>query len=152
MLLGGVKALHFIERDINKLVKKNKTRDPFELCDLENIHCIVMDLHAEINGLYQYIQRNKFIYINSNLPEEEKKAICGHELGHAILHKKLNCTFLKNYTYTNLSKYEREANIFSALLLIPEVDKDMFYEQTIDEISCKLRVPRELLELRLQMN
>lgn len=87
--------MHFIEREINKLVKKNKTRDPFELCDLENIHCIVMDLHTEINGLYQYVQRNKFIYINSNLSEEEKKAICGHELGHAILHKKLNCTFLK---------------------------------------------------------
>lgn len=115
--------MHFIEKEVIKLVAKHKTRDPFELCHLEKIICEERDMHIEINGVYQYVARNRFIFINKRLPKEEKYRTCGHELGHAILHKKHNCTFLKTHTFLNVNRYEREAEIFSSILTIPTITK-----------------------------
>jgi Zn-dependent peptidase ImmA (M78 family) len=140
--------LHFIKREIDKIVKKYHTRDPFELCDSLKVNCYILDLHKEINGLYQYEKRNQFIYINCNLSDELQKVICAHELGHAILHKKTNCTFLKKNTFFNVDKLEREANLFAAELIIPN-DFNNFIGQTLKEISHYLNVPEDLLKLKL---
>ena len=45
--------------------------------------------------------------------------VMAHELGHAIMHRKQNCYFLRNYTYLN-STVEREANLFSAYMVISD--------------------------------
>lgn len=143
--------MHFIEKEVNRLVKKHKTRDPFELCRLENIQCMFVDMNSEINGMYQYVKRNKFAYINNNLSSRKQAYTCGHELAHAILHPKVNCAFLRNHTYLNTNKLEREADMFLAVLMIPKVTKEMFYERSFDEVTCELDVPKDLLELRLQV-
>lgn len=140
--------MHFIKREIDKIVNKYHTRDPFELCDALKVNCYILDLHKEINGLYQYEKRNQFIYINCNLSDELQKVICAHELGHAILHKKTNCTFLKKNTFFNVDKLEREANLFAAELIIPNDFKN-FIGQTLKEISHYLNVPEDLLKLKL---
>lgn len=71
-----------------------------------------------MNCLYQYEKRKKFIYINSNLSSKKKILAYAHELGHAILHPTLNCTFLRKYTFLNTDRYEVEANLFAAELVI----------------------------------
>lgn len=147
--IQGVCILHFIKREVNKIVKKHHTRDPFELCDALKIHCYTLDLHSDINGLYQYEKRNRFIYINCNLSDELQKVICAHELGHAILHKKANCTFLKKNTFFNVDKLEKEANLFAAELIITDDFKD-FIGQTLKEISQSLNVPEDLLKLKIE--
>ncbi len=111
--------MHFIEELFSKLVKKHKTTDVFELCRLEHIMYREMDLHTEINGIYQYVMRNRIITINSNLNANDKRITCEHELGHAVMHKKFNCTYLKTKTFVNLNKLEREADYFFIYFLNP---------------------------------
>ena len=143
--------MHFVEELFSKLVKKHKTNDVFELCRLEHIIYREMDLHPEINGIYQYVMRNRIITINSNLNADDKRITCEHELGHAVMHKKFNCTYLKTKTFVNLNKLEREADVFSSLFEIPVLTKDMLIEKTLTEAAHDLNVSKELLELRLSI-
>lgn len=110
-----------------------------------------MDLHSEINGIYQYVMRNRIITINKNLNKNGKRITCEHELGHAVMHMKYNCTYLKTNTFINLNKLEREADIFSSLFEIPILNKDMLTGKTLTDVAYELNVPEELLELRLSI-
>lgn len=110
-----------------------------------------MDLHPEINGIYQYVMRNRIITINENLSSNDKRITCEHELGHAVMHKKYNCTYLKTKTFVNLNKLERQADIFSSLFEIPVITKDMLMGKTLIEVAHDLNVSKELLELRLSI-
>lgn len=74
----GVALLHFIEEVFSKLVKKHNTSDVYELCRLENITYRELNLHVEINGIYQYIMRNRIITINQNLSSQCKRTTCAH--------------------------------------------------------------------------
>jgi len=143
--------VHFIEELFSKLVKKHKTNDVFEICRLEHIIYREMDLHPEINGIYQYVMRNRIITINSNLNTNDKRITCEHELGHAVMHKKYNCTYLKTKTFINLNKLEKQADIFSSLFEIPVITKDMFMGKTLIEVAHALNVSKKLLELRLSI-
>ena len=143
--------MHFVEELFSKLVKKHKTTDVFELCRLEHIIYREMDLHPEINGIYQYVMRNRIITINSNLNANDKRIACEHELGHAVMHKKYNCTYLKTKTFINLNKLEKQADIFSSLFEIPVITKDMLMGKTSIEVAHALNVSKELLELRLSI-
>lgn len=73
-----------------------------------------------------------------------------HELGNAVMHRKLNRYFIHNKTFLPDSKIETEANLFSAELLIP----DETIMEIIDNQNCALeymsRVPgynQKLIEL-----
>ncbi|MBN1062385.1 ImmA/IrrE family metallo-endopeptidase [Clostridium botulinum] len=146
-----VDILCFVRKEYLKLINKHKTTDPIKLCELEKIKCEERDLHSEINGIYQYVARNRFIFINKNLNSIRKRFTYGHELGHAVLHTKQNFTFLKTHTLFNVNKFEREADLFSSLLLIPNLSKDMFEGKTIKEVAFELKVPEEILEIRLSI-
>ncbi|WP_367277837.1 ImmA/IrrE family metallo-endopeptidase [Clostridium sp.] len=134
-----------------KISKKHKTTDVFEICELEHIIYQEIDLHPEINGIYQYVLRNRIITINKSLNSNDKRITCEHELGHAVLHKKYNCTYLKTKTFFNVNKFEKEADIFSSLFEIPVISKDMLIGKTLIEASHELNVSKELLELRLSI-
>ena len=144
--------MHFIEEVFSKLVNKHKTTDVFEICRLEHIIYREMDLHSEINGIYHYVMRNRIITINKNLSQNDKRITCEHELGHAIMHKKYNCTYLKTKTFVNLDTLEKQADIFSSLFEIPMISEDMFIGKTLIEVSHDLNVSIELLELRLSIS
>ena len=143
--------MHFIEEVFSKLVKKHKTTDVFEICRLEHIIYREMDLHPEINGIYQYVMRNRIITVNKNLNQNDKRITCEHELGHAVMHKKYNCTYLKTKTFLNVDKLEKQADIFSSLFEIPVISKDMLIGKTLIEVANELNVSTELLELRLSI-
>ena len=95
--------------------------------------------------------RNRIITINKSLNSNDKRITCEHELGHAVLHKKYNCTYLKTKTFFNVNKFEKEADIFSSLFEIPVISKDMLIGKTLIEASHELNVSKELLELRLSI-
>lgn len=141
--------MDYIKNEINSLVKKHKTRNPFELCSALGIIVNKVDLHPSINGIYQYERKNQFIYINSSLEPTAQLITCSHELGHARCHKKYNCTFIKNHTLYNKNKIERAANVFAAHLMIS--DESLVFEgQTIMEMAGELNMPVELLQLKLE--
>lgn len=134
------------------LVKKYKTNDPFEIASEMNIHVFYQKLDPSIYGFYKYYKRNKYICINDSICHSEAKVTCGHELGHAILHPNLNTPFLRKNTFISIDKIEREANLFSVELLLPDDEFKIYLDEflTISQISCKTGIPQDLLLLKYQ--
>lgn len=124
----------WIKNIVKDLVKKHQTNDSYEIARQMNIYIIEQDLHEDIHGFYRYVRRNKFIFINSNIPEYKKNFVCYHELGHVILHPKLNTPFMRSNTYFSIDKIEQEANRFAIQLML--YDKNLEdYETKFDILS-----------------
>lgn len=139
----------WIKERIKQLTSKYKTSCPYQLAKCLNVHIIFYNLHHEINGYYKYDRRNKYIVINNNLDEKEKRFTCAHELGHVILHPRVNTPLMRQNTFLSISKIEREANRFAAHLLIPDTKFTECYEQmTIYDIASMHNVPIELVRLK----
>lgn len=113
-----------IKCEVKKLIKKYNTNNPYELCDYLHIKILFEEL-GSIKGFYQAVPKNKVIHLNLNLNDSDMLWTLAHELGHAILHTKLNILFLEQHTCIVKSKYEIEADTFAAELLI---DDDLLKE------------------------
>ncbi len=134
---------------VRKLVRKYKTSDPYELADYLNIIVLIDNLDESIRGYFHYFKRNKIIHINSKLSDKDKRIVLAHELGHAVLHPRLNIIFMEHNTYFVKSKYEYEANKFAAELLIDDCDiKDIRYESA-SYIAATLGVNEELVKYKI---
>lgn len=138
--------MNMIRRKVRSLTKKHATNDPFAIASLLNILVIFRYMHHEINGFYKLEQRNRFIVINKHLSTEMQKFVCAHELGHAILHPKLNTPFLRANTLLSVDKIEREAHQFAVELLIP--DSLLLEGATIYEAAAICGVPQEVVHLK----
>lgn len=130
--------------------RKFNTSDPFELANALGIEVMTCDIGSRL-GCYMYLKRSKCIWINESLEGTERTFVMAHEVGHAVLHPKENCYFLRNQTFLN-TRIEREANVFAAEFLIPD---DAILEAktngyTIDQLSRILGYQKELIELRLK--
>ncbi|WP_350342376.1 ImmA/IrrE family metallo-endopeptidase [Proteinivorax tanatarense] len=132
---------------VESLVKRFHTRDPFELASNLNI-TVKYGEFKELRGFYNCMYRNRFIVINSCLDAREKIITCSHELGHDRLHRKVpNLGLMKDYNlYRSINIYEKEANLFSAHLLISD---DEFLDctntyNTYSDIASALNVHEEL--------
>lgn len=108
-----------IKSTVAYYVNKFNTRNPFEIADNLKIQYIIGYMGA-YSGCYLYLKRHRCIFINGELPEEEMRLVMAHELGHAILHRRENCYFIRNKTFLSTAKIEKEANTFAAELLIPD--------------------------------
>lgn len=141
-----------LRRDIEKLiayyVRKFDTRNPFEIANSLGILYQIGDIGC--SGCYMFLKKHRYIFLNQNLSEHEMLLVMAHELGHAILHRKENCYFIKNKTLLLNSKNEIEANAFAAMLLIPD---DIIAENsncTTEQLSRLLGYEQSLIELRLK--
>lgn len=114
--------LTWIKERVEKVVKRYHTNHPLELASFLHIHVIPFDLHEDVLGFYMYDRRNKYIFYNKNLENNicMRNFIIAHELGHAILHTKLNTPYLKKNTLYSIDKIEKEANRFAVELLLPD--------------------------------
>ena len=138
-----------IKKIVNSLVKKHKTRNPFEIIKGLNVILVPVPLEG-VRGFYQYFQRNNIIYIDDSLPEHEQILVCAHELGHMLLHKKANALFMDTYTGFNTTKYEKEADMFSMELLVSDETILEFQEYTTEQIALALGYTEKLIKLRLK--
>ena len=77
------------------------------------------------------------------------RLVMAHELGHAILHRKENCYFIRNKTLLLNSKKEIEANRFAMELLLPDSFLDEYREFTIEQISRMTGYDQKLIQLRI---
>lgn len=140
----------FIQKEVDRLVKKHKTNNPFEIASGENILVLVEPL-GSINGYYNKFVRQKMIHINSDLSYTKQLFTCGHELGHSVLHTNANTPFLRDNTFYSINKLEREANIFVSTLLIPKYIINTYEGYTLEEIALREYIPIELLKLRFNV-
>lgn len=127
------------------------SRDPVKIAEYANIRIAILPL-GEIAGNYKLIKRKRWIFINDSIPADSPmfRVVLAHELGHALLHRKENCAFIKNRTLLLTSGIEREANEFAAHLLISD-DMLLNYSGYTKSQFCNCTgYPKELIELRLK--
>lgn len=141
-----------MQKDIKKLityyVSKYNTRNPFKIADYLGILYQIGNIGC--SGCYMFLKNHRYIFINENLSEPETQMVMAHELGHAILHRKENCYFIRNQTLLLNSKNEKEANLFAAELLIPNEIILENYNFTINQLSRLLGYDEKLIEIRLE--
>lgn len=119
-----------------------------------NIEIVYHDL-GNLKGYYFYQSRFRFIVINENISEEMQTVICAHELEHDRFHQHLAKNDpIKEFTLFDItSKPEREANLFTAELLIPDESIMCLVqgECTYNSIAAQLNVPIKIVDFKSQM-
>jgi Zn-dependent peptidase ImmA (M78 family) len=136
-----------IKHTVQSLTKRYKTNDPFEIASQKNIYVFYEPLGV-ILGYFHVYKRIPMIHINSDLRDEEKRFVCAHELGHSILHQKVNTPFLKKNTLFSIDKIEREANEFAVELLLPDTAIRDLYGLPKNKISAITGIPEEFIHLK----
>ena len=136
-----------IKELVRKLVNKYGTRNPFALADAMGIEVQVGNPGCA--GCYMFLKNHRYIFLDQNLDEHEMIQVMAHELGHAIMHRKQNCYFIRNKTLL-LSKTEIQANMFAAELLISEEDIIEHQSYTIEQMSRVTGYDEKLIELRIK--
>lgn len=122
---------------IKKVHKKYKSLEPIQTAKNMNAKVIYADLGDSLRGFYQYFKRGIIICINNRLTEKETAVVLAHEIGHAILHRKHNRVFMDKFTLNVPGRYENEANLFAAYMLISDeaINEYISCEYTIEQIA-----------------
>ena len=138
-----------IKTKVRKLVRKYKTRNPFEMIKGMNVILVLYPLQG-VRGFYQYFQRNNIIYIDETLSDIDRSFVLAHEIGHMILHKKSNAIFMDTRTQFKTTRYELEADKFAMELLISDefLEENSYY--TVDQLSRMTGYHQKLIKLRLE--
>lgn len=144
--------MNYIESEAKALTTKYQTRDPFEIAKGEGIAIYFRDDFVKLKGMYKVILKRRCVFINSQLPEEEMRYICAHELGHDMLHRAATAKAgLCEYVLFDMkNKMEYEANTFAAHLLIDDlmVSHAAVNGMTSGELACELCVPESLILIK----
>lgn len=115
---------------IEKLIKTYGTNNPRKLADALGITIIFEDL-GNVWGYFHFYKRVPIVHVNSNLDDYQNIHTIAHEIGHYLLHPRVNTPFLKACTLFSVDKIEREANYFALRLIIgdrkPECDETKEY-------------------------
>lgn len=141
-----------IKNIVDYYVKKYDTRDPFQIAESLNIQRQIGQLGTPC-GCYMFLKNHRCIFLNENLSDNEMKLVMSHELGHAVMHRKTNCYFIRNKTFLLDSKIELEANTFAVNLLIPDdTIMEIIDNQncTLEYMSKVLGYNQKLIELRIK--
>lgn len=135
---------HKIHRLIRYYVRMVGSRDPVAIAKFAGIGIATMPL-SNVAGYYTLVQRKRWICINEDIPSDSPlfKVVVAHELGHALLHRKENCAFIKKHTLLLTSGIEREANQFAAELLIPNDMLQEYSGYTSDQFCACTGYPKE---------
>ena len=109
---------------VQGLVKKYATRDPFSLAKALGIEVKYNSDFKSLKGFYYVLNRKRYIVINDNVDENEKKIVLAHEIGHDRLHRDLvTVAGLQEFVlYDMKNRPEYEANVFAAELLLADDD------------------------------
>lgn len=140
-----------VRRMLDYYIRITGTRDPVEIAKSIGIGIAIFPL-GNIAGNYKLLKRKRWIFVNEDIPSDSPlfRIVVAHELGHAVLHRKENCAFLKSKTLLLTSGIEREANIFAAYLLISDDMLQDYAGYTKDQFCACTGYPKELIDLRLK--
>ena len=144
-----------MKRDIKRIVshyrKKFNTTDPYVIP--HQLGILYQTGALKYEGCYMFLKNHRYIFLNEDLSPHEQKLVMAHELGHAILHRKENCYFIRNKTLLLNSKNEIEANKFAIELLLPDEILNDYIESgyTIEQVARITGYYQKLIELRLKV-
>ena len=140
----------------HRLTRRYGTFSPFELCDCLNIGIQRPELPEATRALYfQTETGDSIILLNSVLSELESRYCCAHELGHILLHPGMNAQTISDLTDLCLPRYERQADLFAACLLIdPNLDEwvHSYDPLSLQQIACLSGLPERVVGLRFSLS
>lgn len=143
-----------VDRKIRRLISYYSrlcgSRDPVAIANYAGIGIHICPL-GEIAGNYKLLKRKRWIFVNENMEPGSPmfNVVVAHELGHALLHRKENCAFIKRHTLLLTSGIEREANLFAAQLLIDDALLMEYKGMTEEQFCNGTGYPKELIRLRI---
>lgn len=138
----------------SRLVRRCGTRDPFEIAEAIGVDVLFCKDFGPLKGMYRVIKRNRFIFINDELPEWMQRIVCAHELGHDQLHRYLarDNPIQEFMLYDMRSKPEYEANIVAAEILLDtdEILEYIYdYGYTSEQIAGAMKTDINLVALKI---
>ena len=142
--------------DINLIAKRLKKRfntlNPYELVDKLDVVIIRGETPNKMRGMFQIVARIIVVYIDEKLPEHEQFWVLAHELAHALLHRGMNRIFMDSRFLNVPNRYENEANLLAAYMLISDDDIKEYieHEYTTYQISQITGINENLVEKRIQ--
>lgn len=98
------------------LLRRFGEHEPERLAERLDILVLSCDLPETVEGFYQQIAGRQIIYLNNRLPPCRRRVVCGHELGHAMLHSTCNSLLMGGAD----ERLEQEADLFCAELLLAD--------------------------------
>lgn len=137
------------KRIADSLVQKYNTRDPFRIAGELGFVVIRIPLQG-IRGFCQRMKRRQVIYIDSDLPEQEARFVCAHEIGHALMHRGCNRIFMDTNTYFTVNRQEIEASRFAVDLIYDDADLRFFLEYPVQLAADHMGVSVELADYRMR--
>ena len=137
------------KRIAESLVRKYKTRDPFQLA--EDLGYIVVRTPLKgIRGFWHHTHRRHIIFIDDNLSERVAAFVCAHEIGHILLHRGYNRIYMDSNTFFQTNRQEIEANRFAVDFLYADEDLQFFLEYPAQLAADFMGVDVGLAEYRLR--
>lgn len=116
----------------------------------DHFNIILIELNFQnFIGAYRLIQRQRVVWLNQNLSEPLKIAVLWHELGHALLHRTVDCCFIRYNTRFKANIYEQEADLFAAHMSdLPNKIPYEYRTYNASQLASLYEVPEELVRLR----
>lgn len=105
-----------IAERVKLLIEEHGTRNPFALCDCLDIPVTFAPL-GSFRGYCLRYRNDAKITISDALGDLPSEFVCAHELGHALLHQRINRIFMDSHTHMVAGRFENEADKFAAQLL-----------------------------------
>lgn len=118
-----LRKAEMIYRKANEIAKLSGTRDTLRIAGDIGIFVHHIDGLKHLLGMYSYRHKERHILLNANMDYINIQMVCGHEIGHDILHRDMAKaeSGLQEFTLFDMrNEMEYEANAFAAHLRIPD--------------------------------
>lgn len=121
-----------------------------ELVSSYGIDLVETHLPEGKNGMYLETSESRVIFISKSLTTAQKRTTIVHEFIHAILHTNVGPLYSYNSIWRD--RFEREAEIYTARILIPEdrFKRLLSMGYPVSQIAEELSVSEELIEIALR--
>mgnify|MGYP001025822280 CR=1 FL=1 len=116
-------SAEIIHQKAGRLVKRCGTRDTVKIAEETGVYVHFCNDFETLLGMYTYMQKERHILLNANMDTPILQMVCGHELGHDVLHRRLAKTMgvlPETLLFDRKNTTEYEANAFSAHLCIDD--------------------------------
>ena len=141
-----------IKVEVKKLISEYNTRNPFELIDYLDILLVKYPLPNSLRGYHSTVSNQAVICINSQLSYEDSLLAAAHELGHFILHPNMNVSLIHNHTYLSVDKYELQADMFAAELLLQDNIFEEYEGYSMDFISKSENISYKFIKYKQELS
>lgn len=127
-----------IQQKANELVNCCGTRDTLQIAGDIGIHVHPIDSLTKLLGMYHWQNKERHILLNSNMDYIMTQMVCGHEIGHDMLHReqaKIGLGLREFVLFDMRNEMEYEANAFAAHLRIPDDELIDLMQQGYDVVA-----------------